>query len=53
MENVMEEKEKSRVRLVKISHVGSILFKILAIVCLVASAFALVGLIASIFIDWG
>lgn len=53
MENVMEEKEKSRIRLVKISHVGSILFKILAIVCLIASAFALVGLIASIFIDWG
>jgi len=53
MESVMDEKEKSRIRLVKISHVGSILFKILAIVCLVASALALAGLIASFFIDWG
>lgn len=53
MENVRDEKEKNRIRLVKISHIGSILFKILAILCLVASALALSGLIASFFIDWG
>lgn len=53
MENVMDEKERSRIRLVKISHVGSILFKILAIICLVASVLALIGLVASMFIDWG
>ena len=53
MENVRDEKEKNRIRLVKISHIGSILFKILAILCLVASALALSGLIASFFVDWG